>query len=62
MLEQQSVGSMYTVVYPGKAPREFAQGSDAIKYLTEHPGYAKLFGPDGSLLMTKGLLPGRMAD
>jgi hypothetical protein len=47
----------YTVVQPGKAVRQFDTGEAAIKYLVDHPGHAKLYAPDGNLLMTKGMPP-----
>lgn len=47
----------YTVIQPGKAIREFEKGEDAVKHLVEHQGYARLYAPDGNLLMTKGIPP-----
>ncbi len=47
----------YMVVYPGQAIREFERGEDAVEYLRDHPGYAKLYAPNGYLLMTKGAPP-----
>ena len=45
----------YTVVQPGKAVRQFDTGEAAIRWLVNHPGHAKLYAPDGNLLMTKGI-------
>ncbi len=47
----------YTVIQNGKAAREFETGKDAVEHMVENPGYAKLFAPDGNLLMTKGFPP-----
>ncbi len=47
----------YTVIQPGKTVREFEKGEDAVKHLVEHHGWAKLYAPDGNLLMTKGTPP-----
>lgn len=53
----QGAVKKYMVVQPGKAPREFDKGEDAIRHLVEHKGFAKLFAPDGNLIMTKGHPP-----
>jgi prophage tail gpP-like protein len=47
----------YMVVQPGKGVREFDRAEDAVKHLVEHVGFAKLYAPDGNLIMTKGTPP-----
>ncbi len=47
----------YVVEASGKALREFPTGAEAVAYLVSNPGHAKLYGPDGKLLMTKGTPP-----
>ncbi len=46
----------YIVRQPGKADREFGTGIQAVQYLVDNPGYAKLFREE-ELLMTKGIPP-----
>jgi hypothetical protein len=47
----------YLVVRPGRTPAEFDDSKQAIEHLVAHPGYAKVYAPDGSLLFTKGTPP-----
>ena len=47
----------YMVMQPGKAMREFERSEEAVRHLIEHHGFAKLYAPDGNLLMTKGFPP-----
>ncbi len=44
----------FLVVQQDRATREFEKGQDAVKHLVEHPGHARLYAPDGNLIMTKG--------
>ena len=46
----------FTVVRPGKTVYEFDDSKSACQHLVDMPGYAKLYAPDGRLLMTKGAL------
>lgn len=46
----------FTVVRPGTSVHEFDDGKAAVEHLVEHKGHARLYAPDGSLLMTKGVL------
>ena len=50
------MAARYQITRPGKAARAFDASSDAVEFLVDNPGPAKLYGPDGSLLMTKGTL------
>lgn len=47
----------YIVLRPNLPPQEFDDGPQAIAALVERPGYAKLLGPDGKLICTKGVMP-----
>jgi hypothetical protein len=49
--------SGYIVTQPGKAPRRFDSGEEAIRFLRGTTGYVQLFGPDGGLLLTQGIPP-----
>lgn len=53
----QNIMQKYMVVQPGKGVREFDRAEDAVKHLVEHVGFAKLYAPDGNLIMTKGTPP-----
>ncbi len=47
----------YVVEQQGRALRKFHTGAEAIAYMVANAGYAKLYAPDGMLLMTKGTPP-----
>ena len=57
MREAVSQPKKYVVVVPGRNPCEFEDSKQAIEHLVSNPGYAKVYGPDGSLLFTKGTPP-----
>jgi hypothetical protein len=52
-----STSQKYAVVHPGHGIREFETSEEAVKYLVSHPGYKRLYGPDGNLIMTIGKSP-----
>lgn len=56
-MSQEYAKKKYLVVQDGKATREFDTGKDAVEHMVDNPGYAKLYSPDGNLLMTKGFPP-----
>ena len=51
---EKGVLNHYTVRAPGMADRVFSTGEEAVRYITEHKGYLKLFGKNGELMLTKG--------
>jgi hypothetical protein len=60
--EKLSPSKKFTVVQIGKPKVEFDRGEDAIRHMVKNHGFARLYGPDGSLLMTKGFPPGDKSD
>jgi hypothetical protein len=52
--EPPAAAGHYTIRQPGKADRTFSTSDEALQYLLGHPGFAKMFGKDGELMLTRG--------
>lgn len=44
----------YIVMQPGMAVHECANSKEAVEQLVKATGYAKVYAPNGRLLLTKG--------
>lgn len=47
----------YVVSLPGRADQKFTDAQQAIAYLVSTNGGARMFGPDGQIIVTRGQPP-----